>query len=142
MSTQNVNDPKGGRKSLYAKNSRWTRITGLPKTQKENRSKFPQQMLLQKYVVLCDRASVLLQFLSKSFRQAMLEQKINRDKHLIQGQVKAVQYVTSYYLYPKKLCRPKKVPYSRYYKTLLYLFLRLFGASSIQEGLIFKKFLN
>ena len=34
------------------------------------------------------------------------------------------------------------VPYSRDYKTPLYLFLRLFGASSIQEGLIFKKFLN
>ena len=29
------------------------------------------------------------------------------------------------------------LPYSRYYKTPLYLFLRLFGASSIQEGLIF-----
>ena len=36
----------------------------------------------------------------------------------------------------------KWLPYSRYYKTPLYLFLRLFGASSIQEGLIFKKFLN
>ena len=34
------------------------------------------------------------------------------------------------------------IPYFRYYKTPLYLFLRLFGASSIQEGLIFKKFLN
>ena len=32
--------------------------------------------------------------------------------------------------------------YSHYNKTPLYLFLRLFGASSIQEGLIFKKFLK
>ena len=30
------------------------------------------------------------------------------------------------------------IPYSRYYKTPLYFFLRLFGTSSIQEGLIFR----
>ena len=31
-----------------------------------------------------------------------------------------------------------RIPYFRYYKTVLYLFLRLFGASSIQMGLVFE----
>ena len=30
------------------------------------------------------------------------------------------------------------LPYFRYYKMVLYLFLRLFGASSIQMGLVFE----
>ena len=32
----------------------------------------------------------------------------------------------------------KYLPYFRYYKTVLYLFLRPFGASSIQMGLVFE----
>ena len=33
-----------------------------------------------------------------------------------------------------------KIPYSRYYKPPLYLFLRLFGAASIQEFVYFPSF--
>ena len=39
-----------------------------------------------------------------------------------------------------KMCHFKnQIPYSLYHKTVLYLFLRLFGASSIREDLHFER---